>query len=45
VENLYGPTETTIAIPHYRSNADGSPGECVNGIVPIGWSLLGGVPA
>jgi len=41
VENLYGPTETTIAISHYRWDADGSPRECVNGIVPIGWSFAG----
>jgi amino acid adenylation domain-containing protein len=37
LENLYGPTETTIAISHYRWNKTGSLGECVNGIVPIGW--------
>jgi amino acid adenylation domain-containing protein len=37
VENLYGPTETTIAITHYRWNSQGSPEECVNGVVPIGW--------
>jgi amino acid adenylation domain-containing protein len=41
VENLYGPTETTIAISHYRWDADRSPGECMNGIVPIGWPFLG----
>jgi amino acid adenylation domain-containing protein len=36
VENLYGPTEATIAISHYRWNPEKSPGECVNGIVPLG---------
>ena len=36
VENLYGPTETTIAISHYRWNPSKSPPECLNGIVPIG---------
>ena len=37
VENLYGPTETTIAITRYRWDAQRSPSVCVNGIVPIGW--------
>jgi amino acid adenylation domain-containing protein len=41
VENLYGPTETTIAISHYRWNKTRSPEECVNGIVPIGWVFDG----
>jgi amino acid adenylation domain-containing protein len=41
VENLYGPTETTIAISHYRWNKTGSSEECVNGIVPIGWMFDG----
>jgi amino acid adenylation domain-containing protein len=41
VENLYGPTETTIAISHYRWNQTGSSEECVNGIVPIGWIFAG----
>ncbi|MCA1652892.1 MAG: amino acid adenylation domain-containing protein [Sphingomicrobium sp.] len=36
VENLYGPTELTIACLWYRWNADTSPEDCVNGIVPIG---------
>jgi len=36
VDNLYGPTEATIAIAHYRWNSQKSPGECLNGIVPIG---------
>ena len=37
VENIYGPTEATIAITHYRWNPERSLEECVNGIVPIGW--------
>jgi len=37
LENLYGPTETTIAISNYRWNRQKSPLQCVNGIVPIGW--------
>jgi amino acid adenylation domain-containing protein len=41
LENLYGPTETTIAITHYRWNKNGLPEECVNGIVPIGWIFDG----
>ena len=41
VENLYGPTEATIAITHYRWDRDGSPKECLNGIVPIGWVFDG----
>jgi amino acid adenylation domain-containing protein len=36
LENLYGPTETTIAISNYRWDPMKSPEECVNGIVPIG---------
>ena len=36
VENLYGPTETTLAITGYRWNKNRSPKECKNGIVPIG---------
>ena len=36
VENLYGPTETTIAITHYRWKAETSPVACRNRIVPIG---------
>ena len=36
VENLYGPTETTIAITAYRWSSTSAPQECVNGIVPIG---------
>jgi len=41
VENLYGPTETTIAISHYRWDRARSPAECINGIVPIGWVFEG----
>jgi len=41
LENIYGPTETTIAITGYRWNADTSPAECVNGLVPIGWAFEG----
>ena len=41
VENLYGPTEATIAITNYRWDKARSPGECVNGIVPIGWIFEG----
>lgn len=41
VENLYGPTETTIATTAYRWDPATSPEECVNGIVPIGWPLPG----
>ena len=41
VENLYGPTETTIAISNYRWHRTKSPGDCVNGIVPIGWTFDG----
>jgi amino acid adenylation domain-containing protein len=36
LENLYGPTETTIAISNYRWDPAKSLSECVNGIVPIG---------
>jgi amino acid adenylation domain-containing protein len=41
VENLYGPTETTIAISHYRWDKAQSPEECLHGIVPIGWIFAG----
>lgn len=41
LENLYGPTETTIAIAHYRWDALQSPPHCINGIVPIGWMFSG----
>ena len=36
VENLYGPTELTIACAAYRWNPATSPAECVNDLVPIG---------
>lgn len=36
IENIYGPTELTIACTAYRWSQDSSPGECVNGSVPIG---------
>ncbi|NDQ56064.1 MAG: D-alanine--poly(phosphoribitol) ligase [Acidipila sp.] len=41
VENIYGPTEATIAISHYRWDAEKSPRECISGIVPIGWIFEG----
>jgi amino acid adenylation domain-containing protein len=41
LENLYGPTETTIAISRYRWNKTGSFEEAVNGILPIGWIFDG----
>ncbi len=36
VENLYGPTELTIACTLYRWDATRSPAECELGVVPIG---------
>jgi non-ribosomal peptide synthetase component F len=45
VENLYGPTETTIAITHYRWDKVTSPKDCIYGIVPIGWTFPGQVGA
>jgi amino acid adenylation domain-containing protein len=36
LENLYGPTELTIACSTYRWTPGQSPSECVNGVVPIG---------
>ncbi len=36
VENLYGPTELTIACAVHRWDPAGSPALCTNGIVPIG---------
>ena len=41
VENIYGPTEATIAISHYRWDPVRSPRECPRGIVPIGWIFEG----
>ncbi|MEX2209220.1 MAG: amino acid adenylation domain-containing protein [Myxococcota bacterium] len=36
LENLYGPTELTIACTLYRWDAQRSPAECEMGVVPIG---------
>jgi amino acid adenylation domain-containing protein len=36
LENLYGPTETTIAIASYYWDNSTSPKECRNGVVPLG---------
>jgi amino acid adenylation domain-containing protein len=36
LENLYGPTELTIACTVYRWQPERSPAECARGIVPIG---------
>lgn len=36
VENLYGPTELTIACTLYRWDPSRSPGDCEIGVVPIG---------
>lgn len=36
LENLYGPTELTIACTLYRWDGDRSPAECELGVVPIG---------
>jgi amino acid adenylation domain-containing protein len=36
VDNLYGPAETTITCTVYRWSQASSPGECLNGVVPIG---------
>src|SRR5205807_1817266 len=36
VENLYGPTELTIACTRYRWDSRWSPSECRAGVVPIG---------
>lgn len=36
IENLYGPTELTIACSAYRWDSEYSPKQCVNGVVPIG---------
>jgi amino acid adenylation domain-containing protein len=37
VENVYGPTETTILTTAYTWKGTESLPSCVNGIVPIGW--------
>jgi len=36
IENLYGPTELTIACTLYRWDPERSPAECEQGVVPIG---------
>jgi amino acid adenylation domain-containing protein len=41
VENLYGPTETTIAITHYRWDPEVSPAVSNAGITPIGRAFAG----
>ncbi len=41
VENLYGPTEVTIACTAYRWDSERSTAECEHGLVPIGWPLPG----
>ena len=41
VENLYGPTELTIACFAYRWDPERSPAACVNEMVPIGRPLEG----
>ena len=41
LDNLYGPAETTITCTVYRWSQESSPGESLNGIVPIG-KLHGG---
>jgi amino acid adenylation domain-containing protein len=40
IDNLYGPTEVTLACTVYRWHA-GSPAECESGVVPIGAPLPG----
>jgi amino acid adenylation domain-containing protein len=41
VENLYGPTELTIACTMYRWDPEKSPSECHLGLVPVGQPLPG----
>jgi amino acid adenylation domain-containing protein len=41
IENLYGPTELTVACTAYRWDPARSPGECMTGIVPIGAPING----
>jgi len=41
VENLYGPTELTVACTAYRWDPTRSPAECEAGVVPIGYPLPG----
>jgi len=41
IENIYGPTELTIACTAYRWNHELSPAQCKHGIVPIGEPFSG----
>ena len=41
IENLYGPTELTVACTAYRWDPRHSPAECEHGVVPIGYPLPG----
>ena len=41
LDNLYGPTELTIACSAYRWKPESSPADCVNGLVPIGQLFSG----
>jgi amino acid adenylation domain-containing protein len=41
IENLYGPTELTVACTAYRWHPITSPSECSGGIVPIGQPIRG----
>lgn len=41
IENLYGPTELTIACTGYRWHPDSSPESCEIGLVPIGEAFPG----
>ena len=41
IENLYGPTELTVACTAYRWHPITSPAECRGGIVPIGAPIRG----
>jgi acyl-coenzyme A synthetase/AMP-(fatty) acid ligase len=41
VENLYGPTELTVACAVHRWDPDASPRQCIHGVVPIGEPFAG----
>lgn len=41
IENIYGPTELTIACTFYRWNDESSAGHCHGGLVPIGEPVAG----
>ena len=41
IENIYGPTEATVAITHFLWEPSRSEARCANGIVPIGWVFAG----